>query len=164
MLTHFRTRRLIGAYLDGALDEDRARTAASHMMACSTCRRDADELRRLKALMSRVAAPAGSPDWTGFWPGVVRRIEDGRVRKPVEIAWRWPRAVWRPRIAFGGAMAAMLLATLGAWQVFGPSPVPLGDHEGVMVSAADTEVPDATVMVYTPPEHDLAVVWVFDRN
>ncbi|MGH7393695.1 MAG: zf-HC2 domain-containing protein, partial [Candidatus Rokuibacteriota bacterium] len=66
MLTHYRTRRRIGAYLDGALDAGWARTAASHLEACAACRRDADELRRLKALMARAAAPAaGSPDWTG---------------------------------------------------------------------------------------------------
>lgn len=161
MLTHFRTRRRIGAYLDGALDEGWTRTAATHLEACAVCRRDADELRQLKSLMSRVVSPAGNPDWTGFWQGVVRRIEDGRVRKPVEIGWRWPRAVWRPRLAFGGAMAAALLVTLGLWQALY---APVVFDEGVVVSAADTEVPDATVMVYTPPERDLAVVWVFDQD
>jgi anti-sigma factor RsiW len=161
VLIHLRTRRRIGAYLDGALDEGWARTAASHLEACATCRRAADELRRLKALMARAVSPAGTPDWIGFWPGVVRRVEDGRVRKPVEIGWRWPRAVWRPRLAFGGVMAAALLVTLGLWQtLYSPTVF----DEGVVVSAADTEVPDATIMVYTPPERDLAVVWVFDQD
>lgn len=161
MLTHYRTRKRIGAYLDGALDVGWARTAASHLESCAACRRDADELRRLKALMARTAAPAGSPDWTGFWPGVVRRIEDGRARKPIEIGWRWPGAVWRPRLALGGALAAAMLVTVTAWQTFYPAAV---FDEGVVVSAARTEVPDATVMVYAPPERDLAVVWLFDSD
>jgi anti-sigma factor RsiW len=161
VLTHYRTRRRIGAYLDGALDEGWARTAASHLEACATCQRDADELRRLKTLMVRAAAAAASPDWVGFWPGVVRRIEDGRVRKPVEIGWRWPRAVWQPRLAFGGAVAAALLVTLGLWNALYS---PTGFDGGIVVSAARTEIPDATVMVYSPPERDIAVVWLFDQN
>ncbi len=112
--------------------------------------------------MARAAAPAaGSPDWTGFWPGVVRRIEDGRARKPIEIGWSWPGALWRPRLAYGGALAAALLATITAWQTFYPAAV---SEEGVVVSAARTEVPDATVMVYEPAERDLAVVWLFDSD
>lgn len=162
MLIHFRTRRRIGAYLDGALDEGWARAAATHLESCAACRREADELRRLKLLMSRVASPAGSPDWTGFWPGVVRGIEDGRVRKPPEIGWRWPRAAWRPRLALGGALAAALLVSVGVWQTLYTTPAV--SRAGVVVSAANTEVPDVTVMVYTPPERDLAVVWVFDRD
>ncbi len=160
MLTHYRLRRRIGAYLDGALDEGWTRMAASHLEACARCRRQADELRRLKGLMVRAVA-AGTPDWTGFWPGLVRRIEDGRAAKPVEIGWRWPRAVWRPRLAFGGAVTLALLLALGLWQAFYPTPT-LAD--GVDVSAARTDVPTATVMVYTTPERDFAVVWVFDSD
>lgn len=160
MLTHYRTRRRIGAYLDGALDQDWARTAATHLESCVACQREADELRRLKALVVR-AVPAGTPEWTGFWEGVVRGIQDGRVVKPVEIGWRWPWAVWGPQLAFGGAVATALVASFTLWQVFA---TPIVRDDGVVVKAARTEVPDATVMVYSPPERDLAVVWVFDRD
>ena len=161
MLTHYRTRRRISAYLDGALDERWAGIAARHLDDCTTCRREADELRRLRALMRRAGGAAGPVDWTGFWPGVVRRIQDGPVARPVEVHWRWPRAVSRPRLAFGGAVAALVLASLTLWQsLYTPAVL----EDGVQVSVARTEMPDATVMVYTPSERDIAVVWLFDRD
>jgi hypothetical protein len=93
------------------------------------------------------------PDWTGFWPGVVRGIEDRRVLRPARVGSRW----WRPQWALGGALAAALLVSLGLWQL-GPGSRPL--DPGVLVSSASTGDPRATVMVYGPPERDVAVVWV----
>ena len=59
----------------------------------------------------------------------------------------------------GSALAAALLVTLGLWQSTptGPSP----SQAGVMVTSARTEDPRGTVMVYSTPEQDVAVVWVF---
>ena len=51
-------------------------------------------------------------------------------------------------------MTSALLVSLGLWQ-FGPATEP-----GVLVSSASTGDPRATVMVYGPPERDVAVVWV----
>ena len=101
---------------------------------------------------NRIAAPVGDPDWTGFWPGVVRGIEDRRVLRPVRGAARW----WSPQWA-AAALAATLLVSLGIWQ-FGPGTSPL--EPGVLVSSASTGDPRATVMVYGSPERDVAVVWV----
>jgi len=162
VLTHYRTRKLIGAYLDGALPGAEARTTEAHLVACTRCRRDADELVRLRALVRAVrVSPEVGPDWTGFWPGVVRRIEEGRRRAPVDIRWRWPLGVWRPRLAYGGALAGAILLTLGVWSYYGPTPAPEAD---VVVRSAGTELPGATVMVYSPPEKDLAVVWLFGEE
>lgn len=142
----------MGAWLDGALDEATARSAAAHVGTCGVCRRNADELRRLRALLSR-ATRVGDPDWTGFWQGVVRGIEEGRTRRPVRPAARW---WWRPQWA-AAALAATLLVSLGVWQLV-PGHHPL--EAGVLVSSASTGAPHATVMVYGPPERDVAVVWV----
>ena len=157
MLTHYLTRRRLGAWLDGALDEATARSTAAHVDTCGVCQREAAELRRLHALLSRSAGVA-EPDWTGFWPGVVRGIEDRRVLRPVRSAARW----WRPQWAVGGAIAAALILSLGLWQ-FGPSSHP---EASVLVNSASTGDPRATVMVYGPPERDVAVVWVLglDEN
>jgi hypothetical protein len=111
------------------------------------CQREVEELRRLHTLLSRTVA--SNPDWTGFWPGVVRGIEDRRVMRPVRSASRW----WRPQWAVG-AVAATLLVLLSVWQ-FAP-----GADPGVLVSSASTGDPRATVMVYGSPERDVAVVWV----
>jgi hypothetical protein len=97
------------------------------------------------------------PDWTGFWQGVVRGIEDRREVRPVPERRRWWQSDWRPRWALGGAMAAMVMA-VGVW-MFAPGPRP--SEAGVVVTSASTEAPGGTVLVYSTKEQDVAVVWVF---
>lgn len=150
MLSHYLTRRRLGAYLDGALDEATARSAAAHLATCLVCQREAEGLRRLRTLLHDTVAPA-DPDWTGFWPGVVRGVEAAKAAPAVSR-----RAAWRPQWALGGALAAALLVSIGLWQ-FGTGEAP---KDGVIVRSASTGDPRATVMVYGPPERDVAVVWV----
>lgn len=157
MLTCYRTRGRLGAWLDGALDEVTARSTAAHVAACGVCQGEVEELRRLHTLLTRTAA-VRDPDWTGFWPGVVRGIQDRRAAvAPVRSTSRR----WRPQWALGGALAAALLVWLSVWQFGGSVTEP-----GVLVSSASTGDPRATVMVYGPPERDVAVVWVLglDEN
>ena len=158
VLTCYRTRRHIGAYLDGALDDRAQRSAAAHVSTCPRCQHDAEKLRRLRAALQRHLPPPPPPDWTGFWAGVVREIEDDRHVTPAPAPRRWARLLWRPRIAFGGALAAAALISLTLWQAYAPPMLPAG---AVVVWSARTEAPGGTVMVYSPPEQDIAVVWVF---
>jgi anti-sigma factor RsiW len=156
VLTCYRTRRRIGGYLDGALDPETASSTAAHLASCGRCQREASELRRLHGLLQSTVATA-EPDWTGFWPGVVRGIEDGRDARPAPAARRWWQGAVGPRWAIGGALAALLIS-IGVWQWTPGSPV---SEAGVLVSSASTEDPRGTVMVYSTPEQDVAVVWVF---
>jgi anti-sigma factor RsiW len=158
VLTCYRTRRRIGAYLDGALEEPVALSTAAHLAGCQRCQREADELSPLRGLIRRALTPA-QPDWTGFWQGVVRGIEDQRMSRPAPARRAWWQQVWRPRWALGSALAAALLITLGVWQWAPTGPMPA--QAGVMVTSARTEDPRGTVMVYSTPEQDVAVVWVF---
>jgi anti-sigma factor RsiW len=153
VLTCYLTRRKLGAWLDGALDEGTARSTAAHVATCGVCQRETAELRRLHTLLTRTA-PVAAPDWTGFWPGVVRGLEDRRELRPLRSAAR----SWRPQKWAVGALAATLLVSLGVWQ-FSP-----GADPGVLVSSASTGDPGATVMVYGSPERDVAVVWVLGLN
>jgi hypothetical protein len=108
-------------------------------------------------MLTRTLTPA-EPDWTGFWQGVVRGIEDRRDARPVEVPnRRWWQTTWRPRLALGGVLAAMLVA-VGMWQL---APGPRPSEAGVLVTSAHTEDPRGTVMVYSTKEQDVAVVWVF---
>lgn len=99
-----------------------------------------------------MAAPS---DWSGFWAGVARGIEDHREALPVR----------RPRLELGrflpghrlayGAAAAVVLVSVAVWQFWGgPAEPP------IFIWSANTEMPGASLMVYAPPERDLAVVWV----
>jgi hypothetical protein len=105
-------------------------------------------------MLRAIPAPR-DPDWTGFWPGVVRRIDD--AGRPAEAP---RRRVWRiaPRWAYGGALAAALLLSLTVWQMM---PGPLAPETPVIVRSADTGYPGGRVMVYSTPDQDLTVVWVF---
>ena len=194
VLTCFRTRRRIGAYLDGALEADAAASAARHLAECASCRREAEDLRRMKALLQRVLSPetvSASPDWTAFWPGILRGIEAGRRAPAAKLHTGWRRARW----ALGGALVVALVigATLSQWQAprqeprqeqtqtaaspvlekpvlvsttAGEDTLPLGTavEDPVLISSADTEHPDGSVMIYHTPERDMSVVWVFGVN
>src|SRR6267142_5937579 len=151
VLSHYLNRRRLGAYLDGALDDGTARSTAAHLATCGVCQREAEGLRRLRALLQQTIVMA-EPDWTGFWPGVVRAVDAAKTARPVPAA----RRAWRPQWALGGALAAALLVSIGVWQ-FGPNGT---QPDGVIVRSASTRHPGATVMVYGTPERDVAVVWV----
>jgi hypothetical protein len=115
-----------------------------------------EQLRRVKALVVEVAA-VPEPDWTGFFPGIVRGIEDER-RSVTDIPVRRARRLW-PQWAMGGAALASLALAFVLWQ---GGRVPGVAEGSVLVDGANTENPGATVMVYTAPEKNLAVVWLFD--
>jgi anti-sigma factor RsiW len=157
VLSCYRTRRQIGAYLDRALPEPAARTTAVHVERCSRCRRELGELERVRSLVRTLSQPR-DPDWTGFWQGIVRGVEDRRVPARVHAPTRGWR--WRPQLAFGGLVAAAVLATLTFWQMGNIFPT----RDSVTIGSANTDNPDSTVMVYSTPEHDMAVVWVFDTE
>jgi anti-sigma factor RsiW len=157
-LTCYRTRRRLGAYLDGALDQETASATAAHLASCEVCQRQVGELRRLHGLLVRNLTPASPSDWTGFFQGVVRGIEDQRAVKPAPARRRWLPAIMGHRWAFGGGLVAALLLFVGVWQYT----VGVRHSEaGVLVTSASTEDPRGTVMVYSTPEQDVAVVWVF---
>jgi anti-sigma factor RsiW len=161
VLTHVRFRRRLGAYLDGALEGRQAKATGAHLAACTRCRREADEFRRLGALLKGSTLTPPPPDWTGFWAGVVRGIEDaGRPAPARRAPYRW-QLLWRPRVAFGGALTAAMVAALTFWQAFYAPPTP---GAAVIVRSARTELPGGTVMVYAPAEQDMAVVWVFEAE
>jgi anti-sigma factor RsiW len=153
VLTCYRTRRRIGAYLDEALDDRESASAAAHIAVCARCHAEVDSLRRLSAMLRRSVPQPPLPDWTGFWEGVRRGIEPRRV----EVRAR-PR--WRPRLVAGTALAAVVGLAVFMWQA-PRNPFTPQAAAAISVSSADTAHPGGTVMVYSPPEKDLAVVWLF---
>ena len=161
MLSHFLTRRRLSAYLDGALTEAQTRTVEAHVGRCAACRTEVDALRRLNAVIHR-SLRVPEPDWTGFWEGVVRGVEDQRLRAPLP-EHRATRPVWRSQWAVGGALAAMALLSLSVWQNLGDTPGSITESP-VVVNAASTGQPDGGVMVYSTPDKAMTVVWLLDEE
>jgi anti-sigma factor RsiW len=156
MLTCYRTRRRIGAYLDGALGDRESGVAAAHLAACPRCHAELDALRKISVRLKRDLASPAAPVWTGFWEGVRRGIEDSRGQIPTRARPRWRRQL------VVSAAAAMAVVTVGIWWQMSRPPLVAQADAAISVSSAETEHPNRTVMIYTSPEKDLAVVWVFD--
>ena len=97
------------------------------------------------------------PDWTGFWEGVRRGIE----APAVELRTRSRRL--RPRLVAGTAAALAVVASVIFWQI-PRTPFTSQAAAAVSVNSADTHRPGGTVMIYSSPEKDLAVVWVFTED
>ena len=63
-----------------------------------------------------------------------------------------------------GAAAALAIATsVVLWQL-PRSPFTSQAAAEISVNSANTNHPRGTVMIYSPPEKDLAVVWVFSDD
>ena len=153
----YRTRRQIGAFLDGALTGAESALTAGHVAACARCRSEVDSLSKLSGMLRRsLSSKPTAPEWTGFWEGVRRGIEDVRPAALSRARSRWRR----PRFVVATASTFAIAAALTLWGAphtpFTPRPA-----AAISVTSADTEHPEGTVMVYSPPEKDLVVVWVF---
>jgi hypothetical protein len=62
----------LSEFVDGEFDAPEARAVAAHLEACDACRSLADELRRIAAVASVLAAPA--PPARDLWPGIASRL------------------------------------------------------------------------------------------
>ena len=147
--------------VDGALGPRAGRAAMSHAARCPRCDGEVKELNRLRLLVRGSAPGVADPDWAGFWPAVRVRIASEAPR-PVQESWWLPfwKPVWgHPRVALGSLMVSCLTAAVVLW----PSPhvtMPLTSRVVVQeVSSAD---PDRSVMVYSSPDDEMTVIWVFN--
>jgi hypothetical protein len=149
----FWMKRWLAPYVDGALSGKRAEAVASHLRGCSECRGEVSRLERLRGLVRATLTPGPDPDWTGFWDGVRSRILRER-RRPWREAWGWS-----PGLALGGALAALFILAALLWPM-GPTEGP-GRPAGVVVNAVETAAPDGNLMVFSSPEDEMTVIWVF---
>ena len=145
--------------VDGALGERAGRAVTSHAARCPRCGGEMEQLTRLRLLLRSSAPDVADPEWAGFWPAVRVRIASEAPR-PVRESWWLPfwKPVWgHPRMALGSLMVSSLALALVLWP---SAPVTLGPPVVVQdVSSAD---PDRSVMVYSSPDDDVTVIWVFN--
>jgi hypothetical protein len=129
-----------------------------HLDACHRCRQEIDALRCVKGLLQQAIVVPADPDWTGFWPGIVRSIADGTASQvAVARRRRWQRTGARWGLS-GVAAAAVVVLSVGLWY---QGWAPRASEESVVVTAANTQYPGGTMVYHTPDK--VAVVWVFDE-
>jgi hypothetical protein len=154
-------RRRLEGLVDGALRPRAERTAAGHVSDCVSCRSEVERLRRVRRLIRSANMEVADPDWSPFWPSVRARIAR-ETPKPVREAWWLPfwKPVWgHPRVAFGSVAVTTLVAALVLW----PSPqATKAVAAPVQVQDVSTADPNRSVMVYSSPEDDVTVIWVFN--
>jgi anti-sigma factor RsiW len=156
------TRPRLERLVDGALAGWTGRVTAAHAAGCPKCSEELERLHRLRRLVRSAESPVAGPDWAGFWPAVRLRIASEAPR-PIREAWWLPfwKPVWgHPRVALGSLMASGLAAALTLW----PSAevtVPRVSAP-VVVQDVSTTDPDRSVMVYSNPDDDVTVIWVFN--
>ena len=114
--------------------------------------------------MQSAEARVVDPDWVGFWPAVRQRIA-AEHPAPVRDAWWLPfwRPVWgHPRVALGGLVVSSLAAALVLWP--SPETTTAALAAPVQVQDVSTTDPDRSVMVYSNPDDDVTVIWVFNPS
>lgn len=158
-------RRWIDAYLDRSLSEARARRVVQHLDGCPPCRESARRQERLVTLVRSAADEMAEPSWTGFWPGIrVRLLSEGEtVGRLTHRRWvpharpAWPLG-WLPRLALASAIAGVFVFSLALWRSDGRVDLP---GPGIVVQALEAPDPETSVMVFSTPEHEMTVIWIF---
>jgi anti-sigma factor RsiW len=169
-------RRQLDAYQDGELSPGVRSRVAAHVGRCDACSRELAALGRLRTALTLTAVDPPETVWATFWPEVRARI--ATAAPTPEPAWRraWEGLTSRPRVALAPALAVAALAVLAVVAPWQPRPsqppvlAPVTGGSGTVQPAALDEVviqsiqtadPDAPVMVYSSPESDVTVLWVF---
>jgi hypothetical protein len=102
-------------YVDGTLTEAELHEVELHLAGCAGC---AEEERRLRAVLARVAAmPREMSPARDLWPGIAERIAAVRPRP----AAPGPRRMWSWSPALLAAAAAVLVALGGLARVWSPA-------------------------------------------
>jgi anti-sigma factor RsiW len=139
-----------------------------HLTGCARCRAELAQIERLSALLRAPVAEPPEAVWQAFWPRVRGRLVAAERARPLPWTVRWfPQALAHPRLALGSAALALAIVALGSWQGLQWiwSPAALTPRE-VIVQSVESADPNSSVMVFSHPETELTVVWVFglDRS
>jgi anti-sigma factor RsiW len=157
-------------YADSGLDQRLMRAVEAHLARCPHCLAGVERHIRQRNVVKAALPVPPEPDWTGFWPGIQARIAVKDTPKPLKDwlkNWGWAPVwtpVWgHPRVALGGVMAVVMALFLSLWPG-GESQVSTAWAGPVVVQDVGTPDPERTVMVYSTPDQDLTVIWLFNSG
>src|SRR5262245_28421053 len=104
------TRHLSPREFVDALDNQLAPALRSHLDDCVRCR---EQFEEMQGLVSSVAASTDSTEPSPlFWDHFSRRVHAATSALPTSATERWWHVGWRPILAVGGLVAAVVLAVV----------------------------------------------------
>jgi hypothetical protein len=137
--------------------------ATQHASHCSGCRAEVERLGRLRMLVQSARVEVPDPEWSGFWPAVRVRIAR-ETPVPMRDAWWMPywKPVWgHPRMALSGVLVSTLAVALVMWPSV-HAPMSRAVAAAVEVQDVSSPDPERSVMVFSNPDDDVTVIWVFN--
>lgn len=142
---HREVEKLIDEYVDGSLDDLRARAVRGHLRGCTAC------TARVEATTQLVEAAAELPDMdpsSGLWSKIAAGLDEDEARLASRgRVWWWWQGLGR-RFAFvGGALA---VAGMAVWLVALRGRVPLGPSLQTVKIAASPQA------LYEDAVHEVA--------
>jgi predicted anti-sigma-YlaC factor YlaD len=169
----------LDAFQDGELGPAARAKAEAHLARCPACAGELAALGRLRAALTTPVTEPADAVWDTFWPHVRSRIAAAPPDEAPARPATWLSGVGPWRFAIGSALAAALalLVVIAPWQrqpdppegprtaMPGlPAEVPKGGlpvTRAAVVESVETEDPQSSVMVFTNPDAEMTVVWVF---
>lgn len=83
-MRHGRIQKLLGAYLDGELEERKKNEIAAHLLSCAGCRRELESLKELDEFARSLAPPLPSEHYVESFPSRVAATIRARSLRPRE--------------------------------------------------------------------------------
>lgn len=112
-MSHERAAELLPWLVNDSLGVDEKDSVLAHARACVICRRDLDDLQKLKDVMSRVAAPIPAPDMRNINARIDALIERrGRARHLLSWLGEGLRSPWRTAFVAQSVLLIVLAVML----------------------------------------------------
>lgn len=158
-----KARKWISRSLDGELRDVQQRRLEAHLAQCPPCRDVREQWSGIGDII-RTSVADTTVDTEQAWQQVRRGIrDDATVERALPL---FERTVIFPRIALTAACLALLALSV----LFVGPPTPdgedpeAGENGGLGVEIVETDLPNATLMVYRDSVADAVVVWVASDN
>lgn len=162
---------LLNAYVDGELPSNKVKNVEIHLENCAICRTELENIKKARNLL-RIQLTENLPDekLKDFLPQLKIRLarEDWKtsIEEIKEVKFTWKDFILSHRMAFGSALAAVLIIAIFLWQPF----ISINNIDSsksviamspISINYVETENPNSSIMVFTAKESNTTVIWIF---